>query len=105
MENIVLMLPDYLHGIEDSEVQQYDGVRLRDGWICLSQMRSDMYYQTKFMIQLELFLDELAYPLCPVFSHSSLSGCKWNWSSQSFCTRSTTIRVGERYWSNGNPRF
>jgi hypothetical protein len=25
------MVPDYLHGIEDSEVQQYDGVRLRDG--------------------------------------------------------------------------
>jgi hypothetical protein len=30
MENIVLMVPDYLHGIEDSEVQQFDGVRLRD---------------------------------------------------------------------------
>lgn len=45
MENIVLMFPDYLHGIEDSEVQQYDGVRLRDGWICLSQMRSDMWWK------------------------------------------------------------
>lgn len=59
MENIVLMVPDYLHGIEDSEVQQFDGVRLRDAWICLGQMTSDMwwnsiYYQTKFMIQLEL---------------------------------------------------